>query len=145
MKTIVSILLFMLSIQISSWAQSAPEERKAILNVLEGQTQAWNKGDLEAFMQGYWKSDSLAFIGSKGITYGWQNTLNGYQKGYPDQASRGTLRFDILRVELLGKDAAFVIGKFHLTRPEKGDANGHFTLLWKKIKGKWVITTDHSS
>jgi len=134
----------------SAKGPDARKEKQAILNVLHQQTQYWNEGRLDQFMDGYWQSDSLQFIGGKGITYGWQNTLDRYRKTYPDQATRGTLRFDILQVELLGRDAsgqesAFVVGKFYLSRPEKGDANGHFTLLWKKIKGRWVITADHSS
>jgi hypothetical protein len=134
----------------SAKGPDAQKEKQAILHVLQQQTQYWNEGRLDQFMDGYWQSDSLQFIGGKGITYGWQNTLDRYQKTYPDQATRGTLRFDILQVELLGKDAmgqesAFVVGKFHLSRPEKGDASGHFTLLWKKIRGRWVITADHSS
>ncbi len=122
-----------------------PSDRKEILEVLDEQTENWNKGRLEKFMAGYWKSDSLQFIGQNGITYGWQNTLANYEKRYPDKASRGTLRFEILRVEFISKDAAFVIGKFFLTRPQKGDASGHFSLLWRKIKGEWLIVADHSS
>ncbi len=122
-----------------------PSDRKEILEILEEQTQNWNKGRLEKFMEGYWKSYSLKFIGKNGITYGWQNTLDNYEKRYPDKASRGTLRFEILNVEFISKDAAFVVGKFFLTRPQKGDANGHFSLLWRKIKGEWVIVADHSS
>lgn len=125
-------------------AQKAAD-REEILAVLEEQTGYWNKGKLEKFMEGYWPSDSLKFIGKNGITYGWQQTLDNYKTRYPDKESRGTLRFEILHVEFITKDAAFVIGKFFLTRPKKGDASGHFTLLWRKIKGKWLIVADHSS
>jgi hypothetical protein len=83
-------------------------------------TQAWNTGNLDQFMQGYWQSDSLKFIGSGGITYGWQNTLDRYRKRYPDQAARGTLRFEILNVDITGKDAAFVIGRFFPHPPPAG-------------------------
>ena len=120
-------------------------DQKQILEVLNKQTENWNNGKLEKFMEGYWKSDSLKFIGKNGITYGWQNTLSNYQKRYPDKASRGTLKFEILTIDLISKDAAFVIGKFFLTRPQKGDANGHFSLLWRKINGQWLIVADHSS
>ncbi|MCU0355027.1 MAG: nuclear transport factor 2 family protein [Cytophagales bacterium] len=130
----------------AAWAQTAEnKDVAAIRRVMAEQVQAWDKGDMQAFMEGYWRSDSLRFIGSKGIVYGWQPTLERYQKNYPDAVSRGTLRFDILRVELIGKDAAFVIGRFHLTRPQAGDASGHFTLLWRKISGKWRIVVDHTS
>ncbi len=105
---------------------------------------AWNNGNLEAFMQGYWRSDSLCFIGSRGLTYGWAQTRANYQKGYPNRDAMGTLTFDILKVELLSKKSAFVIGKWHLAR-KSGDVGGHYSLLWKKINGKWVIVADHSS
>ena len=112
---------------------------------MEDQIIAWNTGDLDGFMEGYIKSEKLEFVGSKGVTYGWEQTLKNYHKSYPDAASRGILKFDIIKLERLSGKAYFMIGKYHLTRPEKGDASGHFTLLWKKIKGKWVIVTDHTS
>jgi uncharacterized protein (TIGR02246 family) len=143
MKQLILLFVFLLFVQ-SGWAQ-ASADKQAIVQVLESQTRSWNKGDIQEFMQSYWKSDSLKFIGKSGIVYGWQNTLDRYLKNYPDEASRGTLRFEIVSVEMLGKDAAFVIGKFFLTLPQKGDANGHFSLLWRKVKGKWLIVADHSS
>jgi uncharacterized protein (TIGR02246 family) len=143
MKHFTLLLGFVLLAYISS-AQNT-SDKQAIRQVLESQTGSWNKGDLQTFMQSYWKSDSLKFIGKNGVVYGWQNTLDRYLKTYPDEASRGTLRFEIISIDMLGKDAAFVIGKFFLARPEKGDANGHFSLLWRKINGKWLIVADHSS
>lgn len=119
-------------------------DAQAIQKVLDDQSVAWNAGDLVQFMDGYWQSDSIQFIGSKGIVYGWKNTLERYQKSYPDAAARGKLRFDILKIDVLSKDAAFVIGKFYLTRPEIGNASGHFTLLFRKIKGQWKIVVDHT-
>jgi ketosteroid isomerase-like protein len=136
--------LFFLFFSLSLWAQPVAD-RKAIVQVMDSQTQAWNTGNLDQFMQGYWQSDSLKFIGSGGITYGWQNTLDRYRKRYPDQAARGTLRFEILNVDITSKDAAFVIGRFFLTRPQQGDASGYFTLLWRKINGQWKIVVDHTS
>ncbi|MDZ4679810.1 MAG: nuclear transport factor 2 family protein [Saprospiraceae bacterium] len=116
----------------------------AIRNVMQAQETAWNKGDLEGFMEGYLHSDNLCFIGSKGLTYGWDATLANYKQGYPDRATMGMLTFTLIRVEKLSGKAAFVIGKWHLKR-DAGDLSGHFTLLWKKIKGKWLIVADHSS
>lgn len=131
---------------LGSFAQNIKsKDEKLIRQVLERQVEAWNKGDLEKFMEGYWVSDSLRFIGKSGVTYGWQATLNNYQKSYPDKATMGVLRFEVLHIEALGKNTAFVIGKWHLQRPEKGDISGHFSLIWRKIKGKWLICTDHSS
>ena len=95
-------------------------------------------------MEGYWKSDSLKFIGSKGLNYGWQKTLENYKRSYPDPAAMGRLTFSDVTVELISEDAAFVIGKWHLKR-KAGDLSGYYTLLWKKIKGEWVIVADHSS
>ncbi len=115
-----------------------------IKEIMARQEAAWNRGDLESFMDGYWRSDSLRFIGSKGLTYGWKQTLENYKKGYPSAEAMGTLKFTIISVEPLSKRSAFVIGKWYLTRAI-GDLSGHYTLLWKKIKGRWVIVTDHSS
>jgi len=111
---------------------------------MSAQEEAWNRGDLESFMAGYLKSDSLTFIGKSGVTYGWQNTLNNYRRGYPDMAAMGKLRFRLIQIKRLSKRYCHVIGHWHLTRP-KGDLEGHFTLLFKKIKGKWLIVADHSS
>jgi ketosteroid isomerase-like protein len=123
-------------------AQSKTED--TIRETMNAQVIAWNSGNLEAFMEPYWKSDSLMFIGKSGITYGWQNTLNNYKKGYPDTASMGKLKFEILQVKRLSVLYFHVVGKWHLTR-SIGDLSGHFTLLFKKINNKWVIVSDHSS
>lgn len=115
-----------------------------ILQVLATQNKAWNEGDLVTFMDSYWKSDSLMFIGKSGVTYGWQNTLDNYKKGYPDTAAMGKLTFDILHVQKLSNQYYSVVGKWFLTR-SIGNVGGHFTLLFQKIKGRWVIISDHSS
>lgn len=125
-------------------ATAQSKDEIAIRNVLDRQLQAWNNGDVEKFMDGYWQNDSLMFIGKAGITYGWQNTLNNYKKGYPDTAAMGKLKFDILVVKRLSVLYYFIVGKWHLTR-SVGDIGGHFTLLFKKVKNKWVIVADHSS
>ncbi len=125
-------------------ASAQKNDEKTIRSLLEEQRLAWNNGDKEKFMDTYWQSDSLMFIGKSGVTYGWQNTLNNYKKGYPDTAAMGKLTFDILEVKRLSVMYFFVVGKWHLTR-SIGDVGGHFTLLFKKIKNKWVIVTDHSS
>ncbi len=145
MKSLTKTLIFcLMCISLSSLAQSNTD-RKTILALLERQTNDWNTGNIDAFMEGYWKSDSLAFVGAKGPTYGWQNTLDNYKKRYPDRATMGTLKFDILRLQFIGKGVAMLIGKWHLTRPEKGDVGGHYTLVFRKIDNKWVIISDHTS
>jgi uncharacterized protein (TIGR02246 family) len=123
-------------------AQSADE--KAIRQTLHDQTVAWNKGDLENFMKGYWENDSLMFVGKSGVTYGYQNTLNNYKKNYNGPDQMGTLTFNLIKVERLSPEFYFVVGKWHLKR-NAGDVGGHYNLLFQKIKGKWVITVDHSS
>ena len=104
----------------------------------------WSKGDLEAFMQGYLKSDSLKFVGSSGITYGWQQTLENYRKGYPTKDHMGTLTFNLLEFDQLANDVFLVIGEFHLKRAV-GDADGMFSIILKNINGEWKIIADHSS
>ena len=120
------------------------QDKTAILKVLEDQRLAWNRGDLDGYMQGYWHSDSLLFVGKSGPKYGWQTTLNNYKKGYPDKAAMGQLTFDILKVDLLDKTNAFVLGAWNLKR-EKDAPGGYFTLLLRKIKGAWLVVADHSS
>ena len=142
MKKIYLVFASCLFITISSIAQSAAE--KEILGILERQTLAWNRGDLEAFMIGYWENDSLMYIGKGGVTYGYASTLNSYKKNYGDTARMGKLKFDILHVKSMGPDHYFVVGKWFLTR-SAGNVGGHYTLIFKKIKGEWVIISDHSS
>jgi ketosteroid isomerase-like protein len=137
------LFLFLLIAATGANAQTKDEQR--ILSILDAQTNYWNAGDLENFMKGYWKSDSLMFIGKSGVTYGYNNTLENYKKGYPTRDAMGILKFTILKVEKISADAYFVVGKWHLTREKVGDVEGHYTLLFKQIKGEWVIVADHSS
>lgn len=135
---LVNILFF------SATALAQSKDEIAVKNILNNQIIAWNTGNINDFMQGYWQSDSLMFIGKSGITYGWQKTLNNYKKNYPDTASMGKLDFTILNTKRLSPLYYFVVGKWHLKRTI-GDLSGHFTLLFKKIKNSWVIIADHSS
>ena len=138
------LLLLLISILWSSTGFTQDRNARAILDLLDTQTAAWNKGDLQGFMKGYWENDSLRFIGKSGITYGWSNTLANYKRGYPDTAAMGKLNFTILVVKKLSPRYYEVVGKWYLKR-SIGDANGHYTLLLRKIKGSWVIVSDHSS
>jgi ketosteroid isomerase-like protein len=137
------ILLVSLFISTVSFAQTPAE--KEILCILDTQTQSWNAGDIPSFMKGYWVSDSLMFIGKNGITYGYAQTLANYLKNYPSVEDMGKLNFDIKKTTLLSSEACFVIGKWHLKRGQKGDLSGHFTLLFRRLDGQWVIVADHSS
>jgi ketosteroid isomerase-like protein len=111
--------------------------------VMEAQEIAWNKHDLESFMQGYWKSETLKFYGSKGLTLGWESTLANYKKGYPTKADSGTLNFVINDISKIEGDNYWVMGEYHLKR-EVGDANGVFIIIFKKIDGHWKIVADMS-
>ena len=138
--------LLILSILIGCSVVSPAQKnaRQKILTLLDTQTQAWNRGDLEGFMKGYWENDSLRFIGKSGITYGYNNTLNNYKRGYPDTAAMGKLQFTILVVKKVSARYYEVVGKWYLKR-SIGDVSGHYTLLLRKINSKWVIVSDHSS
>jgi hypothetical protein len=125
-------------------SQSQDRDEQEILSILQRQTEAWNRGDLKEFMRGYWENDSLMYIGKAGVTYGYTSTLNSYIRNYGDTARMGKLRFEILHVKRLSADHFFVVGKWFLKR-SAGDVGGHYTLLWKKINGAWVIVADHSS
>ena len=138
---ILLLLIFFCSISTSN-AQSADE--KTIRNAMNEQLAAWNAGDINRFMGTYWQNDSLMFIGKSGVTYGWQATKESYLKGYPDTAAMGKLDFNIIQVKRLSVLYFHVVGKWHLKRTA-GDLSGHFTLLFKKVKDKWVIISDHSS
>lgn len=125
-----------------AWGQ----DRQAVIKVLSTQQDAWNRGDIDGFMAGYWKSDSLVFVGKTAPAYGWQTTLDHYKKSYPDKATMGKLAFTLIKVDVLDKTNAFVLGAWHLSRDAgKGDVGGYFTLWFKKIDGVWMIVCDHTS
>ncbi len=140
----MKIILFLLFCMVSTSQIQAQPAAKQIRQLLTKQAKDWSRGDIPAYMNGYWKSDSLVFIGSSGINYGWKNTLTHYQEKYPDAATMGQLRFDIVQVKPLSSDCYFVLGKWFLTRTA-GDVNGHFTLIFRKFKNGWRIVSDHSS
>ena len=140
MKSIFFISITLLSV--SAFCQTNDETD--VRNLLTRQTQAWNRGDIDGFMIGYWENDSLMFIGKSGVTYGYKNTLSNYKKNYPDTTVMGKLTFTLIQVKQLSPEYFHVTGKYYLTRTI-GDASGHFTLVFRKINGKWVIISDHSS
>ena len=136
----LTFLLFLVPV----FAIGQTKDELAVRQLLATQTVAWNNGNLEDFMKGYWKSDSLLFIGKSGPKYGYDVTLQNYKKGYPDTAAMGKLTFDLLEVKRLSVIYFFVVGKWHLKRTI-GDVEGHFTLLIKKIGKQWLVVADHSS
>jgi ketosteroid isomerase-like protein len=119
-------------------------DRTAILAVLTAQQNDWNKGDIRAFMAGYWNSTELTFAGTRGFTRGWQPVLARYENSYADKAAMGTLDFQELELRSLGPDAALVLGRWHLKR-QAGDVGGIFTLVFQKFPEGWRITHDHTT
>lgn len=142
MHVIVSLVLTVVLAQ----APSPGAEEKAIRAVLDAQVVAWNKGDLDGFMTGYWKDDKLTFISGGTITRGWEPTRQRYVKRYQAEgkSKMGTLSFDELEIELLAADAAMVRGRFQLVRGEKTDW-GRYTLILRKLPEGWRIIHDHTS
>lgn len=140
MKQLFTICCIVL--MLNSFAQTKDEA--SIKKMLSAQEKAWNEGNLDKFMIGYWQSDSLLFIGSKGPKYGYNITLENYKKSYPDTAHMGKFTSTIVSMKKLSPEYYFVVGKWYLQR-SVGDANGYYTLLIRKIKGEWKIIADHSS
>lgn len=137
-------LAFALALAPGPIASAGDGDEAAIRGVLAAQVEAWNGGDIPAFMDGYWKSEKLRFASGGTVTAGWQATLESYQGRYPTAEKMGTLAFSELAVDLLAADAALVAGRFSLDRAE-GDLAGVFTLIFRKFDEGWRIVYDHSS
>lgn len=143
MKKLV-ILLCLLFVFCSYGQTDEEADVKAIHKVLKKQRIAWSKNDLETYMEGYWKSDSLKFYGSNGLTYGWYDTLEHYEKAYPTEDHTGKLSFKINDITKISDGAYYVLGEYHIKR-EVGNADGIFMLVFKNINGEWKIIADTSS
>jgi uncharacterized protein (TIGR02246 family) len=118
--------------------------REAINAVLNTQQSAWNRGDVDAFLEGYWHSPELTFSGSSGVSRGWEGVLARYKKNYPDRTAMGQLDFSELEFRFLGPDAALVLGRWHLKR-ETDELGGVFSLVWQRFPDGWKIIHDHTS
>jgi len=130
--------------QIFSCSQTTERQDKdEIISIMKTQEKAWSNHNLEGFMQGYWKNDSLKFYGSSGLTYRWDKTLANYKKGYPTKDHSGTLTFKINDISKINNEPYFVMGEYYLKR-NIGDANGVFMIIFKKINGEWKIIADTS-
>jgi len=132
----------------TSSREARQSDRSAIQTVLDAQQQAWNRGDVDAFLTGYWHSPELTFSGSSGVSRGWNGVVARYKKNYPDRAAMGHLDFSELEYHFLGPDAALVLGRWHLQRdPVKGggDIGGVFSLVWQRFPDGWKIMHDHTS
>ncbi|MFK7756207.1 MAG: DUF4440 domain-containing protein [Flavobacteriales bacterium] len=126
----------------NSWEKETAKTQ--ILKNLDQQQASWNSGDIPAFMEHYWKNDSMKFMSKKGIRYGWQKTLDGYLNSYPTAEAMGTLDFEVKELDVLSKESAYLLGSWHLLG-DSLDVGGYFSLIWKKKNDKWVIVTDHTS
>lgn len=122
---------------------SETDEHAEILSVMSMQEKAWSNNNIDEFMEGYWKSDSLKFYGANGLTYGWQQTLDNYKRRYPTADHTGELNFEIDDITMIQPGAYYVMGRYHLKRP-LGDAEGVFLIIFKKIDGEWKIIADLS-
>jgi len=139
-------MVFIAIVSVNVLADNAIKEKDVnkITNLLAKQEKAWNKGNLEKFMETYKNSEDLVMVGSGGVTYGWQSVFENYKRSYPDKKAMGELRFEIVDIRSIDKNNAYVIGRFFLDR-KAGDVNGTFTLVLVKSWGKWLIINDHSS
>ncbi len=125
-------------------AEERKADREAIGGVLSAQQTAWNRGDVDAFLVGYWRSPELTFSGSSDVARGWDGVLARYKKNYPDRSAMGQLDFSELEFRFLGPEAALVLGRWHLKR-ENDDLGGVFTLVWQRFPDGWKIIHDHTS
>ncbi|HVF47934.1 MAG TPA: DUF4440 domain-containing protein [Pyrinomonadaceae bacterium] len=140
---LTAVVIFMAAL--SAFGQSSASRAETeIRKVMDEQAAAWNRGDIEAFMTGYWRSDKLVFVSGDKVTRGWQQTLDNYKRSYDTRAKMGTLTFSDLEFSILSKDAAIVLGSWELKR-EADNPKGKFTLTFRKFKDGWRIVMDHTS
>ena len=149
MKSILLLMLFVTFLLSCSGVKKHTNKTGVlsdVTNIMNQQEQDWNNGSVIGFMDAYWKSDSLRFIGKSGITMGWNKTLSNYQKSYKNKKEMGKLKFSNKSMEFIDEQTIFVIGKWELTRLDSlGNLSGYYSLVWKEKNNEWVIVTDHSS
>jgi len=140
------IFLTILSTTAASFAQNNKDAKSiaAIRAVLDAQAAAWNRGDLETYMDGYARSTDTVFVSGDRVTRGWQTVLERYKKAYDSRDKMGVLTFSDVEITMLSKDAAIVLGRWHLQR-SKDEPHGRFTLIFRKTKAGWKIVHDHTS
>ena len=142
--TYSSLIFFIFFGQLYSQNPISIKDSLDIMKVMDIQEKAWNNGDIDSFMNGYIKSEELVFSGSNGPIYGWNATKERYKKSYPDLKTMGKLSFTVRKIKSLSKETTYLIGEYYLKRTIE-DSYGHFTLIWKKVNGKWLIVSDHTS
>lgn len=142
--TILYIVCLLFCCSATSLAQKGSKDFGQIKKILFQQQQDWNNGNIDAFMEAYWKSEELQFGGAAGITRGWQQTLYGYKSRYPDKVAMGKLTFEVKDMTRHSRKVVSLTGSWELERADDRPG-GHFLLIWRKIKGKWKIVVDHTS
>ncbi len=142
MKTFITTLMVLVAVVISISLAPGPSHNQIAVELLEKQSKAWNNADIPSFMDTYWKSDDLQFLGKEGLIKGWKDTEARYYRTYPDPQAMGKLKFDILEVNTRSRNVFTVIGRYHLDRSGLENLSGHFILVCQKIRRKWVIVAD---
>lgn len=137
-------LLLLLGLTSAFSKTKAAKDARAIQAVLDAQCAAWNRGDIEGFMDGYERSDKTVFVGGDNVTRGWQTVLDRYKKNYNTREKMGTLTFSDLEITPIGNDGALVVMRWHLQRA-KDEPHGRSTLIMRRTKQGWKIVHDHSS
>jgi len=140
----VASLLLLLGLVPAYGETKAAKDAKAIQAVLDAQVAAWNRGDIEGFMEGYERSEKTVFVGGDNVTRGWQTVLDRYKRNYDSREKMGTLTFTDLEITPIGNDGALVLMRWHLQRA-KDEPHGRSTLLMRRTKQGWRIVHDHSS
>jgi ketosteroid isomerase-like protein len=143
------LLIITFAVSLSAQHPAGPTQRhnstsNAIRTVLEAQSEAWNRGDIEGYMAGYWRSPETVFISGDSITRGWQTVLDRYKKNYNSREKMGALTFSDLEIKPISKNSAVVLGRWHLKRTQD-EPHGRFTLIFRKTKQGWRIVHDHTS
>jgi ketosteroid isomerase-like protein len=146
-----TLLIFVLglTVPLSALAQSAKPSKSsqsiaAIRAVMDAQRDAWNRGDIEGYMDGYERSEKTVFISGDNVNRGWQTVLERYKKSYDTREKMGVLTFSDLEITLLGTDSASVLGRWSLKRAND-EPHGRFTLIFKRTSKGWRIVHDHTS
>jgi L-asparaginase / beta-aspartyl-peptidase len=135
------LLLLTLCMTIQSRADDSLKSH--LIKIMEAQAADWNDGNIDGFMEAYWKSDKLTFSAGGKVVRGWTATKNRYKEKYRDKKAMGKLTFSEMETEELGADVVLMLGRWHLELPEP--KSGNYSLIWRKIEDQWVIIHDHSS
>ncbi len=144
---LVAVVILTLQARGQSPAKKTGHDAKiitAVRTVLEAQRDAWNRGDIGAYMDGYARSDETVFVSGDSVSRGWQTVLDRYKKTYNSREKMGTLTFSDLEITVLGNDAAVCLGRWHLQRAND-EPHGRFTLILRQTKKGWKIVHDHTS